>query len=126
MAAVINFPLWKASAIAQSGFKIDAPNALIRYYKAVVRPPFRGIYATILGMTWARAAIFYGSDFFRDKLLELGASDSLGIVLPPLVIGTVVQFANMPLVRATITIQDPNSPLRNSWEAVVHIWKRSG
>jgi hypothetical protein len=54
---------WKASAIAQSGFKIEGKSALHRYYKAVVSPPYRGVFATVLGMTWARATIFYGSDY---------------------------------------------------------------
>ena len=31
MAAVINFPLWRASAIAQSGFKIEGSNFVIRF-----------------------------------------------------------------------------------------------
>ena len=34
----------------------------VRYYKAVMRPPYHGVMATMLGMTWARGAIFYGSD----------------------------------------------------------------
>jgi len=35
---------------------------MVRYYKAVVQPPFKGLMATMFGMTWARGAIFYGSD----------------------------------------------------------------
>lgn len=61
---------WKASAIAQSGFKIEGKSALHRYYKAVVSPPYRGVFATVLGMTWARATIFYGSDFGKLSLAE--------------------------------------------------------
>jgi hypothetical protein len=62
VAAIINFPLWRASAIAQSGFKLEGANFIVRYYKAVMQPPYRGVMATMLGMTWARGAIFYGSD----------------------------------------------------------------
>ena len=54
---------WKASAIAQSGFKIEGSNAFNRYIKAVLQPPYRGVFATVMGMTWARATIFYGSDY---------------------------------------------------------------
>ena len=50
IAAIINFPLWRASAIAQAGFKVEGSNFLIRYAKAVVQPPFKGLLATIVGM----------------------------------------------------------------------------
>ena len=63
VAAVINFPLWRASAIAQSGFKVEGATAWERYYTAALKPPFRGTIATVGGMTWARAAIFFGSDY---------------------------------------------------------------
>ena len=58
VAAVINFPLWRASAIAQSGFKLEGSNFIVRYYQAAVKPPFKGLGATIFGMSWARGAIF--------------------------------------------------------------------
>lgn len=58
IAAIINFPLWRASAIAQSGFKLEGSNFLVRYYQAAVKPPFKGLGATIFGMAWARGAIF--------------------------------------------------------------------
>lgn len=58
IAAIINFPLWRASAIAQSGFKLEGSNFMIRYYQAAVKPPFKGLGATIVGMSWARASIF--------------------------------------------------------------------
>ncbi len=63
IAAVINFPLWKASAIAQSGFKVQGSSAARRYFNAIMQPPYRGVVATVLGMTWARASIFYCSDY---------------------------------------------------------------
>jgi hypothetical protein len=62
VAAIINFPLWRASAIAQSGFKLDGSNFIIRYYQAAVKPPFKGLVATISGMAWARGAIFCKSN----------------------------------------------------------------
>ena len=62
---------WRASAIAQSGFKIEGSSAMERYMKAVMQPPYRGISAVVLGMTWARAAIFYGSDSGKCCMLEL-------------------------------------------------------
>ena len=58
IAAIINFPLWRASAIAQSGFKLDGSNFVARYYQAAIKPPFKGVAATIAGMAWARGAIF--------------------------------------------------------------------
>ena len=39
---------WRASAIAQSGFKLEGDNFIIRYYRAVIQPPYRGVLATVL------------------------------------------------------------------------------
>jgi hypothetical protein len=105
------FLQWRASAIAQSGFKLEGSNKFEKYFKAVVQPPYRGVVATMLGMTWARAAIFFGSDVGKEALKSHGLPVALAQTLPPLVIGTCVQFVNMPLVRSTITIQNPSSPL---------------
>jgi hypothetical protein len=126
VAALINFPLWRGAAIHQSGFKLEGSNFLVRYYKAVIHPPFRGVSATILGMTWARGAIFYGSETGKEALKHMGASGPTSQALPPLLIGTFVQIANMPLVRATITIQDPACEMTNVRQALVHIYKTRG
>lgn len=126
IAAVINFPLWRASAIAQSGFKLEGSNVLVRYYKAVVQPPFRGLAATMFGMTWARAAIFFGSDVGKEHMINNGYNAALAQTLPPFILGTAVQVINQPLVRATITIQDPKCELKNTTAALVHIYKTRG
>lgn len=126
IAAIVNFPLWRASTIAQSGFKIEGSNVLVRYYKAVMTPPYKGIAATMVGMTWARGAIFYFSDSGKQKLLDYGVNYSLATAIPPMVIGTCVQVINMPIVRGTITIQDPTTNLKNVREACMHIYKKNG
>lgn len=67
MSAMINYPLWRASAIGQSGFRVSAstfqgrsiaglfvtsvPNFMIPYLHAFA-PPYKGMVATIAGMTW--------------------------------------------------------------------------
>lgn len=117
---------WRASAIAQSGFKLEGSNVFARYYKAVVQPPFRGLVATMAGMTWARAAIFFGSDMGKKFMLENGSNYALAQSVPPFLIGTMVQIINMPLVRSTVTIQNPTSPLNSVSEALVHIYKTRG
>ena len=117
---------WRASAIAQSGFKLEGSNVFVRYYKAVVHPPFRGVAATLFGMTWARAAIFFFSDIGKDFMIERGSNHALAQTVPPFVVGTLVQIANQPIVRATITIQDPTSQLKNTTQALVHIYKTRG
>ena len=66
---MINFPLWKAAAIGQSGFK-EAADFYGRM-RLIFGPPYKGVAATIFGMTWARAAIFYGSDVGKEQLLHL-------------------------------------------------------
>ena len=110
-------------AIAQSGFKVDGATALDRFFKTAFKPPFRGTVATIGGMAWARAAIFYGSDFGKEVLNKRfhsskGSENSSVIAfitsaLPPLVCSTLVQVVNMPLIRSTITIQNPSSELHS-------------
>ena len=66
MSAMINYPLWRASAIGQSGFRITAsafqgsslaglvtsvPTFMVPYVHAFA-PPYKGMLATISGMTW--------------------------------------------------------------------------
>ena len=66
LAAVINFPLWRASAMGQSGFQLTPAtiqgSSLSRLsvklhpsltpYLYAFAPPYKGMTATILGMTW--------------------------------------------------------------------------
>jgi hypothetical protein len=85
IAAIVNFPLWRASAIAQSGFKIEGSNFIVRYYKAVTMPPYKGMAATMLGMTWARGAIFYGSEQGRELLKRSGYNEIIATTIPPMV-----------------------------------------
>ena len=125
IAALINFPLWRASTIAQSGFKLEGSNVLVKYYKAM-QPPYRGVFATMFGMTWARGAIFYGSDEGKVVLTKMGFYGPVAQTLPPLIVGTLVQVINMPLVRATITIQDPASTLNSTTAALKHIYATRG
>lgn len=56
----------------------------------------------------------------------MGIYGPIAQTLPPLIIGTVVQVVNMPLVRATITIQDPKSDMKNTWSALVYIYNTRG
>jgi hypothetical protein len=141
IAASINYPLWRVSAVGQSGFVIahshvnmQAP-AIIRPYLYALQPPFKGMVATVGGMTWARAAIFYASDVGRDWIrTTLDAQnvrgvevESLATIAPPLVISTLVQIVNQPLVRATITLQDPDqNKLVNVRHAIQHIYRSHG
>jgi len=128
LAACINFPLWRAAAIGQSGFTIEGKTVFERYWKALSPStmPYRGVMAVMLGMTWARGAIFYGSDKGKVYLLERGWTAPLAQTLPPLVCSTLVQFVNMPIVRSSVTIQDPKSKYSSVTEAIVAIYKRKG
>lgn len=149
-AAVVNFPLWKASAIAQSGFSLQ-PNAAatassssaasatggramlgtaprsavtqwLQTYKHAFSPPYRGVATVLIGMTWARAAIFYGSDAGRQWLSSKGAGGAAATVLPPMAISTAVQCINMPIVRASITLQNPaETEVRTTWQALKRV-----
>lgn len=151
VAAVINYPLWKASAIGQSGFKVSAmevfggaattttaatatayaravPSFLVPYVHAFL-PPYKGLPATVLGMTWARAAIFWGSDYGRF-VLQRWKPDwpiSVHMALPPLVVSTAVQIVNQPIVRATIMLQNPQEKtLHTVWQALRNIVQNHG
>lgn len=134
LAAAINYPLWRAAALAQSGFQ--APTivlagqrlpASISPYVFAFGPPYKGLVATVAGMTWARAAIFWGSDAGKAWLRQYEAvPDAVAILFPPLAVSTFVQCVNMPLVRATITIQDPSSKLPSVPAALRHIWANYG
>ena len=125
IAAVVNFPLWRAAAIGQSGFELKGNNVLARYINAISPQtmPYRGVMATMFGMTWARGAIFYGSERGKDILKEMGMPVPITHTVPPLILSTFVQFANMPLVRATVTIQNPSSEYNSVREALVHIYQ---
>lgn len=74
---------------------MEGSNFIIRYYRAVVQPPFKGLVATMFGMTWARGAIFYGSDVGKALLLDAGVYGPISQTLPPLVIGTLVQAVSL-------------------------------
>eukprot|EP00978_Attheya_sp_CCMP212_P049583 scaffold685580_cov55-Attheya_sp.AAC.1 len=110
MSALINYPLWRASAVGQSGFSVSSSHLrttfLTRQAVAIIpvsvtpylyafAPPYKGMMATILGMTWARAAIFWGSDYgkhcqlyhgfftVRDQLPQNAFSFVDGLASPP-------------------------------------------
>ncbi len=125
VAALVNFPLWKAAAIAQSGFKLEGGSARSVYY-AALQPPYVGVGAVLFGMTWARAAIFWGSAVGKEELLKRGASSAVAAVAPPLCVSTVVQIINMPIIRASITLQDPQTPWRSTYEALSGLLRTKG
>jgi len=124
LAAMINFPLWKAAAIGQSGFK-EAADFSGRM-RLIFGPPYKGVAATIFGMTWARATIFYGSDVGKDYLLERGFSGPVASTLPPLGLAAFVQVANQPIVRSTIMLQDPSSTQPNVLSQLAELLRTRG
>ena len=137
LAASINYPLWRASAISQSGFTVIRSGVLanvppsISPYVYAFAPPYKGMAGVIFGMTWARGFIFWGSDRGRDFILEhklLGErfEPIFANVIPPLLVSTFVQCVNQPIVRASITLQNPQSGLTNTVESVKHIYKNFG
>lgn len=125
LAAVINFPLWKAAAIGQSGFR-EAATTWVGRMKLVFGPPYKGVAATIFGMTWARAAIFYFSDTGKEAMLERGYTPAVATSLPPVAVGAVVQIVNQPIVRGTIMLQDPGSTQPNVLSQLVALYRQRG
>lgn len=133
LAAILNYPLWRASAVGQSGFRVvlnsnlasSVPPSLAPYFYAF-SPPYKGLGATVMGMSWARASIFYGSDRGKEILESMGMSNTMATVLPPLFVSTAVQCVNMPLVRATIMLQNPQSSVPNIRESLRQIYNTNG
>jgi hypothetical protein len=124
------------AAIGQSGYKVSLqgsalfsaiPPGLSPYVHAFA-PPYKGALATIGGMTWARAAIFWGADRGKDILQQTfpHLHPSIITLSPPLFVSIFVQIVNQPIVRATITIQNPESPLPNIRSALRHIYTQHG
>lgn len=114
VSALAFFPLWKAAAIGQSGYAVAGESYLTKYW-AAMKPPWRGSMAVIGGMTWARAAIFFGSDVGSNWMVDMGFKrDSLlTSAAPALGLSAFVQVTNQPLVRSTIMLQNPGEPLAN-------------
>lgn len=125
-AAILSFPMWKASAVAQSGFKVPNGTGVIGKYIEIMKPPYHGVVAVIGGMSWARGAIFYGSDSLKELMSSQGYDLATSTLLPPMMISTFVQIVNQPLVRASITIQDPASSHTNTIQAIRWIIKEKG
>ena len=126
--------LWRSAAIGQSGFNVgtlkaggmEVPSTLVPYIRGFL-PPYKGALATVCGMTYARAAIFYLSDYGHEVLAkDLGYDEVTATVVPPLVVSTIVQITNQPIVRATVTLQDPAYEHPNVWRSVKHIYRTHG
>jgi len=127
------YPLWRSAAIGQSGFRVATmhlggvvvPQSLTPYVYGFL-PPYKGMVATVVGMTWARAAIFWTSDYAKEHMLRKGYSEASATVLPPLVVGSIVQIVNQPIVRATVTLQDPKYNIPNVFQSIRHIYSTHG
>ena len=133
LAATGCYPLWRSAAIGQSGFQVAAMNVgplrvppTMAPYVWGFLPPYKGMVATVFGMTYARASIFYFSDVGRGYLLDKGYSEATATVAPPLVVSTIVQVINQPIVRATVTLQDPAHHLPNVVQSIRHIFQHHG
>lgn len=108
--ALFWFPLWKAAAIGQSGYEVAGTSYWAKYWQAV-KPPWKGSLVVIGGMTWARAAIFFGSDSGSQYMKSQGYSHGLASTLPALALSIFVQCTNQPLVRSSVMLQNPQEEL---------------
>lgn len=104
---------------------VTVPQSLAPYVYGFL-PPYKGVFMTVFGMTYARAAIFYFSDIGREYMVQKGYSEAAATVAPPLVISTIVQVVNQPIVRATVTLQDPAYNLPNVVSSIRHIYASHG
>lgn len=104
------FPLWKAAAIGQSGYEVAGKGYWQKYFEAM-RPPWRGSMVVIGGMTWARAAIFYGSDTGSRWMRSQGCGTGFSATVPSLCVSIFAQAVNQPFVRSSIMLQNPGEEL---------------
>jgi len=144
LAATGCYPLWRSAAIGQSGFTVGTtllkvpgmqgvgrrsivvPQVLAPWVQGFL-PPYKGAMATVVGMTYARASIFYLSDWGHDVLQkQYNCDDITATVVPPLLVSTLVQIMNQPIVRATVTLQDPSYKIPNVWTSIRHIYTNHG
>eukprot|EP00929_Paragymnodinium_shiwhaense_P101361 TRINITY_DN64382_c0_g1_i1.p1 TRINITY_DN64382_c0_g1~~TRINITY_DN64382_c0_g1_i1.p1 ORF type:complete len:282 (+),score=42.00 TRINITY_DN64382_c0_g1_i1:96-941(+) len=110
VATLFCFPLWKAAAVCQSGWVVSSGRTSFwRAYLEAARPPWIGCLNVVVGITCSRAAIFYGSDECRKRILVAGYNGYFVHTFPPLLISAAAQIVNQPFVRASITLQDPKS-----------------
>eukprot|EP00928_Gymnodinium_smaydae_P053681 TRINITY_DN37610_c0_g1_i1.p1 TRINITY_DN37610_c0_g1~~TRINITY_DN37610_c0_g1_i1.p1 ORF type:complete len:273 (+),score=49.95 TRINITY_DN37610_c0_g1_i1:57-875(+) len=110
ISALAFFPLWKAAAIGQSGYEVAGKGYWQKYFEAM-KPPWRGSLVVIGGMTWARAAIFYGSDMGSRYLRSQGCSTGLAATVPSLIVSAFAQAVNQPFVRSSIMLQNPGEAI---------------
>jgi hypothetical protein len=110
VSAFVFFPFWKAAAIGQSGYHVQGSGYWQKYFEAM-KPPWRGSVVVIGGMTWARAAIFYGSDLGSRTMKEAGYNQALASTLPSLGMSAFAQTANQPFVRSSIMLQNPGEEI---------------
>lgn len=80
-------------------------------YLQAMKPPWRGSLAVIGGMTWARAAIFWGSDMGSRYMKSQGFGTGLSATVPSLLVSVFAQTVNQPFVRSSIMIQKPGEEL---------------
>lgn len=109
-AAVINFPLWRASTLLLHGAKVEGETQAARLMNAAFSPPYRATFASIFAMTWSRGAVFYGCDRGYNYLREQGFSMVTASLVPSLVVSSVVSVLNTPLIMGTLALQNPQTP----------------
>lgn len=110
VSALAFFPLWKAAAIGQSGYEVAGKGYWQKYFEAM-KPPWRGSLVVIGGMTWARAAIFYGSDTGSQYMKQQGFGTGVSATVPSLLVSVFAQAVNQPFVRSSIMLQNPGEEL---------------
>lgn len=110
VSALTFFPLWKAAAIGQSGYQVAGAGYWQKYFEAM-KPPWRGSLVVIGGMTWARAAIFYGSDMGSRYMKKHGYNTGIAATVPSLTVSIFAQTVNQPFVRSSIMLQNPGEEL---------------
>mmetsp|Transcript_18644 Transcript_18644/g.34827 ORF Transcript_18644/g.34827 Transcript_18644/m.34827 type:complete len:266 (-) Transcript_18644:13-810(-) len=126
VAAVINFPLWRASTLLLHGLKVEGQTQAARLVNAAFSPPYRATFASIFAMTWSRGAIFYGSDRGYNYLREQDCDMVTASVVPSLAVSSAVSVLNTPLIMGTLALQNPQTPESSIINYMLGTYRRVG
>mmetsp|Transcript_9401 Transcript_9401/g.24340 ORF Transcript_9401/g.24340 Transcript_9401/m.24340 type:complete len:279 (+) Transcript_9401:64-900(+) len=132
VSAFVSFPFWRAATIRQAGYDLHVPSSMYGRLWEAMRPPWRGAFAVVLGMTVGRGLIFFGSDEGTKTLRRAGYDNATSTWLPPVLMSAYVHVFAQPFVRSTVMLQgDPQvrfaTASRTPTLAVLrHLWRTRG
>lgn len=101
-ASTLTYPLWRATAMAQSGFVVQPTilsttivGRVLAPYVVAASPPYKGLFSASAIMTVGRFAIFWGSDALSARMRANKYPSAVCGIVPPALISTMVVTARI-------------------------------